>query len=140
MASIFNSGIDISLDYVVNIRWYMEGVILLVIGALGVIGEFIMHYKKKKNFFLNSGNIISLHIIIWTQLGFKRLFRQLISALLIFDTICIFCNIATFSGPFLSETYRHQVRHSVYGHSIDISGLEVIPLSFTNSIFRSILI
>ena len=30
---------DGSQDHVVNIRWYLEGILLLIIGALGVIGE-----------------------------------------------------------------------------------------------------
>ena len=28
-------------DYIVNIRWYLEGVILLAIGTFGIIGELL---------------------------------------------------------------------------------------------------
>ena len=51
MASTFDLGTDIPHDYVVNIRWCLEGVFLLVIGSLGVIGEFNLAYAKKDLYF-----------------------------------------------------------------------------------------
>ena len=40
ITSIVETGVDpLSVDYVVNLRWYLEGVLLPVIGFLGVVGE-----------------------------------------------------------------------------------------------------
>ena len=39
LTSAVEMGSDGSMDHVVNIRWYLEGILLLIIGALGVIGE-----------------------------------------------------------------------------------------------------
>ena len=51
MALTFDLGTDIPHDYVVNIRWCLEGVFLLVIGSLGVIGEFNLAYAKNDLYF-----------------------------------------------------------------------------------------
>ena len=56
-----------------------------------------------------AGNILTFHILLKTELGFKLFFTRLIMILCVFDTFGILFNISIFSGPFLSETYRHQV-------------------------------
>ena len=49
ITSIVETGFDpLSVDYVVNLRWYLEGVLLPVIGFLGVVGEFPKERCKRK--------------------------------------------------------------------------------------------
>ena len=105
MESVDNLKID---DNHTLLRWWLEGVILPCVGAIGIIGIINISVEKCSFFYL-VGNVISLYIILWTELGFKNPFRQLISILIIYDTICILCIIATFSGPLLSQTYKTQV-------------------------------
>ena len=74
-----------------------------------------------------SGNIISLIVILKSELGLKLSFKHLISQLCVLDTLCVVINILMFSGmsqldqthdmywtlqivgPFHSEHYRLQV-------------------------------
>ena len=95
------------------LKWWLEGVLLPCVGAIGIIGIINISVEKYSFFYL-VGNVISLYIILWTELGFKNPFRQLISILIIYDTICILCIIATFSGPLLSHTYKNQVTSIIF--------------------------
>ena len=52
---------------------------------------------------------MTMLVILNNNLNLKTSFLHLLSLLSIFDCLCIVCNIFLFSGPLLSEIYRHQV-------------------------------
>ena len=56
-----------------------------------------------------AGNLASLSVLFYTDLGFKSSFTRLIANLCIFDSFCILFNLTIFTFPLLSESYRHQV-------------------------------
>ena len=56
-----------------------------------------------------AGNLMTILVIFNNNLDLKTSFLHLIYLLSIFDCLCIVCNIFIFSGPLLSEKYRHQV-------------------------------
>ena len=64
-------------------------------------------------------------VILKTPLDFKSSFLHLIGSLCVFDSLCILFNITIFSGPLLSESYRHQV---ITSHPpLDCMVLQVLP-------------
>ena len=60
-------------DYVVTVRWYLEGILMLVIGSLGIIGEMSAIYSKYLHTLCSRKfNIALYHLLDWAW--FQKLF------------------------------------------------------------------
>ena len=73
---------------------------------------------------LIAGNLVSLLVISKVQLDLKGSFIRLIATLCIFDCLCIILNLLLFSGPLLSEYYRHQVSVGVHLFTVCVVKIE----------------
>lgn len=79
-------------NYVTYCQFALEGVLMAAVGSIGLVG-----------------NILSLVILFRNDLHLKPTFRQLLSMLFIYDSLCIVFGVSLFSLPYLSNSYNMKV-------------------------------
>ena len=90
-------------------KFWLEGVLLPIVGAFGVTGKtrqssshlYVSDETEQLTTLtcVRAGNLITATILLRSQLGLTLAFTQLLTALLLSDSVCILMTFALFSLP-----------------------------------------